>query len=182
MRETVFSRIMFVTLISLCIVCCGLAMAMAVRNADWLVIDIFAFTYLATMMGLVDVQLRNPATEEAQEKAHLDGLALVHKALATARTPRTPSSSIQTDPDHDDANPAPVKDTAAPVKDCSDQEDANSVPVQDAGSAAPSAGGGEPPPGPAAGGGQPPPAPRLCHYCRQPGRDGEPVRLCRKCR
>ena len=176
MRETVFSRIMFVTLISLCIVCCGLAMAMAVRNADWLVIDIFAFTYLATVMGLVDVRLRNPAKEEAQEKAHLDGLALVHKALAQAR-----AAPIQADPDQDDANPSPVNDAAAQVKDCSDQEDANSVPIQDAGSAAPAAGGGEPP-APAAGGGEPPPVPRMCHYCRQPGRDGEPVRLCRKCR
>ena len=111
MREIVFSRIMFVTLISLCIVCCGLAMGMAVLNADWLVIDIFAFTYLATVMGLVDVRLRNPAKEEAQEKAHLAGLALVHKALAPAR-----ASPIQADPDQDDTNPAPVNDAAAQVK------------------------------------------------------------------
>ena len=183
---------MFVTLISLCIVCCGPAMAMAVRNGDWLivVIDVFAFTYLATMIRWEDVQAPNPAQEEAEEIARLDGLPLVHKALAPARTApiqanpvQDAASPIKNYSDQDDASPATVQDAAAPVKDCSDQEDANPVPVQDAGTSA--AGGGcEPPPVPAAagGGGEPPPAPRLCHYCRKPGRNGEPVGLCIKCR
>ena len=207
---------MFVTLMCLSIVCCGLAMAMAIRNADWLVIDMFAFTYLATMMRLEDVEIQNRAKEKAHAQVRLDGLALVHKALASARAAKTATTPVQADPgqgdansatvqdaaapikdfsDQEDASPAPVKDAAALVKDCSDQEDVTFLPLQDAASAAaggggepptvPAAagGGGEPPPVPAAGGGsEPPPAPRLCHYCRKPGRNGEPVRLCIKCR